>query len=294
MSRPEPTTEPGASLSLLEVLRRSTRHLAASGSDTPRLDSELILAYALQLDRIDLYVQFERPLGELELALIRPLLAARAQGRPLSHLVGQREFFGLAFAVDERVLIPRPESELLVELAIRLQPEAEQAADLGSGSGCLGIAMAASLPQLRCDLVELDPGAAAVASQNVARHHLEARVRVLEGSWAEPLEGLGPYQLLVSNPPYVTTSEWERLERSVRDFEPRRALDGGEDGLGPYRELLPQLPGVAAPGATILLEGDPRRLGALERLAQEVLGAVATARHLDLTGRERVLEVRLP
>ncbi|MHB1941052.1 MAG: peptide chain release factor N(5)-glutamine methyltransferase [Candidatus Dormibacteria bacterium] len=281
-------------LTLLEVLRRSTRHLAASGSETPRLDSELILAHALRVDRISLYVQFERPLGEEELALIRPLLAARAQGRPLAYLLGRREFFGLDFVVDERVLIPRPESELLVELAIRLRPDAERAADLGSGSGCLGIALAANLPRLRCDLVELDPGAAAVARQNIARHNLGERVSIREGSWAEPLDGLGPYQLLVSNPPYVSTSEWGRLDRTVRDFEPRRALDGGEDGLRSYRELLPQLSGVAAPGATILLEGDPRRLGPLERLAQELLRGVTTARHLDLAGRERVLEVRLP
>ncbi len=293
MSRPE-STESGAPLSLLEVLRRSTRHLAASGSDTPRLDSELILAHALQVDRIDLYVQFERPLGELELALIRPLLAARAQGRPLSYLVGQREFFGLGFTVDARVLIPRPESELLVELALRLKPEAEAAADLGCGSGCLGISIAVNRPQLRCDLVDLDPGAAAVARQNVSRHHLESRVGVFEGRWAEALSGRGPYQLVVTNPPYVTTSEWERLQRSVRDFEPRLALDGGEDGLGPYRELLPQLPKVTAPGAMVLLEGDPRRLGGVERLARQVLPGAATRRHQDLSGRERVLEVRLP
>ena len=294
MSYAEPGSEVRRPLSLLEVLRRSTRHLAASGSETPRLDSELILAHALQLDRIALYVQFERPLAEEELAKIRPLLAARAQGRPLAQLLGRREFFGLDFAVDERVLIPRPESELLVELAIRLQPGAERAADLGTGSGCLGIALAANLPRLRCDLVELDPGGAAVARRNVTRHGLDERVRVLEGSWAEPLEGFGPYQLLVSNPPYVTTSEWDRLERTVRDFEPRLALDGGPDGLGPYRELLPQLAGIAAPGALILLEGDPRRLPALELLAREALDGVATARHQDLSGRERVLEVRLP
>ena len=294
MSLPEAPAEARVPLTLLEVLRRSTRHLAASGSDTPRLDSELILAHALQVDRIGLYVQFERPLSEEELARIRPLLAARAQGRPLAQLLGRREFFGLDFAVDDRVLIPRPESELLVELAVRLQPGAELAADLGTGSGCLGIALAANLPQLRCDLVELDPGAAAVARLNVTRHGLDERVRVLVGSWAKPLERGGPYQLVVSNPPYVTTSEWDGLERTVRDFEPRLALDGGPDGLGPYRELLPQLPGIAASGALILLEGDPRRLAALETLAREVLGAVATARHLDLAGRERVLEVRLP
>jgi release factor glutamine methyltransferase len=294
VSLPEPPAEARVPLTLLEVLRRSTRHLAASGSETPRLDSELILAHALQVDRIGLYIQFERPLAEEELAKIRPLLAARAQGRPLAQLLGWREFFGLDFAVNERVLIPRPESELLVELAVRLQPGAELAADLGTGSGCLGIALAANLPQLRCDLVELDPGAAAVARQNVTRHSLEERVRVLAGSWAEPLEGRGPYQLLVANPPYVTTSEWEGLERTVRDFEPRLALDGGPDGLGPYRELLPQLPGIAAPGALILLEGDPRRLSALELLAQEALSGAATARHRDLAGRERVLEIRLP
>jgi release factor glutamine methyltransferase len=293
LSHAEPPAEVQVPLTLLEVLRRSTRHLAASGSETPRLDSELILAHALQVDRISLYVQFERPLAEEELALIRPLLAARAQGRPLAYLLGRREFFGLDFAVDERVLIPRPESELLVELAIRLGPDAERAADLGSGSGCLGIAMAASLPRLRCDLVEVEPGAAAVARQNVQRHKLQERVRVCEGSWAEPLEGLGPYQLLVSNPPYVTTAEWERLDRTVRDFEPRRALDGGEDGLRPYGELLPQLGAVAAPGAVVLLEGDPRRLAQVERLAQEALAVAETVSHLDLSGRARVLEVRL-
>ena len=294
LPHPPPPLEPRPALTVLEVLRRSTRHLAAGGFETPRLDAELLLAHALQLARIDLYVQFERPLDEADLARIRPLLAARAQGRPVAQLVGEREFYGLPFLVDEHVLIPRPESELLVELALRLAPAAERAADLGCGSGCLGIAIAEHLPQIHFDLVEREPGAAEVARRNVAWHGVGARVEVLEGSWTAPLAGRGPYQLLVSNPPYVTTSEWSRLDRSVRDFEPRLALDGGEDGLGPYRELLPQLRPVAAPGAVVLLEGDPGRLAEVERLAGQALAGAETVRHLDLSGRERVLEVRLP
>lgn len=281
-------------LPLMEVVLRTTRHLRARGVTSPRLEAELIVARALDLARLDLYLQFDRPMAEEELARIRPLLAARASGRPLAQVVGEREFFGLGFAVGERALIPRPESELVVEVALGLREPPARAADLGCGTGCLGVALAVRLPALRVDLVEVDPELRGLAAGNAARHGVEGRVEVLCGSWAEPLRGRAPYDLVLANPPYVTTPEWEGLEPGVRDFEPRLALDGGPDGLTAYRQLLPQLPPVLAPGATVLLEGDPRRISEVEGMCAATFPGARLNRHRDLSGRDRVLQVTLP
>ncbi len=254
----------------------------------------MLVAHALGLTRLDLYVHFDRPLEEAELARIRPLLGARASGRPLAQVIGDREFFGLSFAVGERALIPRPESELLVEIALGAGRPAERAADLGCGTGCLGITLAVRSRLVEVDLVDLDPGAVELAAANAARHGVTDRVSAFCGSWAEPLRRRGPYQLILSNPPYVTTAEWEGLERTVRDFEPRLALDGGDDGLAAYRQLLAEVGSVAAPGALLLLEGDPRRLPLVQELAEAALPGSRGTLHKDLSGRERVLELTLP
>jgi release factor glutamine methyltransferase len=283
-------------MTLLEVLRGSTDYLARSGVRPARLEAEILLAHSLGLGRLDLYLQFERPLTEPELSDLRSLLRRRARGKPVAYLTGEREFFGIRFSTREGVLIPRPESELLVELALaRLAARAGPivGADLGTGSGCLAIAIAVRAPSVRLDAVDISETAVQVARSNVAQLGVSDRVTVIQGSWGQPLEGRGPYDLIVGNPPYVTTAELMALEPGVRDFEPRLALDAGRDGLVPYRELLVELPKLAALEATVLLEVDPRRAGAVAKLASESWPSAEPKLHCDLSGRERVLEVRL-
>jgi release factor glutamine methyltransferase len=283
-------------MTLLEILRRSADYLTRAGVPSARLEADVLLAHALGLGRIDLYLQFERPLTEPDLTQMRSLLRRRVQGTPLAYLIGEREFFGLRFAVREGVLIPRPESELVVELALaRLAAKGAPtvAADLGTGSGCIGIAIAVRAPSTRVDEVDISDTAVKVASSNAAQLGVSDRVTILQGSWGRPLKGRGPYDLVVSNPPYVTSAELLDLDPGVRDFEPALALDAGPDGLAPYRELMEELPELAGPHATVLLEVDPSRAGAVAQLASEKWTSAEPKLHHDLSGRERVLEVTL-
>jgi release factor glutamine methyltransferase len=283
-------------MTLLEILRGSTDYLTRAGVQPARLEAEILLAHVLGLGRLDLYLQFERPLTEPDLAALRSLLRRRVQGSPVAYLTGEREFFGLRFSVREGVLIPRPESELVVELALaRLAAKDAPAvaADLGTGSGCIGIAIAVGSPSTWIDAVDISETAVEVASSNAAQLGVSERVTVVQGSWGRPLKGRGPYNLIVSNPPYVTIDELTALEPGVRDFEPLLALDAGQDGLAPYRELLGDLPELAVADATILLEVDPRRADAVAQLASESWPSAEPKLHSDLSGRDRVLEVVL-
>ncbi len=291
----DPSPSESRSRSLLEIVRRSATYLGGHGVANPRLEAELLIGHCLNLSRLELYLQFDRPLQEVELSAIRPVLHRRAAGAPLAHISGRREFYGLDFEVGQSVLIPRPETELLVELALQAVagPLPTRIADLGCGSGCLGIAIAHHRPGALVDLVDLSEDAATIARRNVAHHGLQDRVRVWVGNWAEPLSGRGPYDLIVSNPPYVTGSEWAELDPGVRGHEPRLALLGGEDGLMSYRQLLPQAARVLRPHGVVLLECDQRRISAVRGLARDAWPAALTGVHRDLSGRERVLEVRL-
>jgi release factor glutamine methyltransferase len=284
-------------LTLVDILRSSSAYLGRAGVERPRLEAEVLIGHVLQLERLQLYVQFERPLDEPELGDLRSILKRRAGGAPLAYLVGEREFFGLSFWVREGVLIPRPESELVVELGlIRLADKvgSARAADLGTGSGCLGIALAVGSSSLQLDAVDVSKVAVEVARGNANRMAVGDRVTVLQGSWCGPLLGRGLYDLIVSNPPYVTSKELTLLDSGVRDFEPRLALEAGEDGLEPYRALLAELPRITAAGATVLLEVDPRRAPAVVELATQPWPGSTPLIHRDLTGRDRVVEVTVP
>ncbi len=279
-----------------EALRSTTRFLAASGSSSPRLDAELLLGRALGVERLQLYLQFERPLSVTERDRSRDLIRRRGHGEPVAYILGSKEFCGLSFKVDRSVLIPRPESEFLVELARQRLAQGDgsgRVADLGCGSGCLGISLAVGCIGAEVDLVDTSAAAAGLARENAAAHGVQGRVAVLEGDWVEPLAGRGPYRLVMSNPPYVTTAELEDLPPSVRDFEPRLALDGGADGLEAYRRLLPGLALITHPSSTVLLEGDPGRLPRVAEMCQEWWPEARVHEHQDLTARLRVLEVEV-
>ena len=282
-----------AAPTLIDVLRLSTTYLGDHGSTSARLDSELLCAQALGLRRIDLYLQFDRPLDEQELTSIRELVRRRGKGEPVAYITGTREFYGRPFRVTPDVLVPRPDSETLVQRAVaflRDRPGAElRVADLGTGSGCIAVTLGAEVPGMRVLATDVS-----VAALDVARTYAAALgvpVEFIEGSWADALEG--DFDLIVSNPPYVTTDEFEAVDRDVRDFEPRGALLGGDDGLEAYRALLASIRDHAV-AVRLMLEVDPRHADAVTALVGATFPGATIDPVPDLTGRVRVIDVQLP
>ncbi len=280
---------------LMEVVRLSTGYLESHGSASPRLDAELLAATALRIRRLDLYLQFDRPLEEEQLTAIRELVRRRGDGEPVAHITGEREFHGRAFTVSPDVLIPRPETETLVEVTLERARSAGadgaglRIADVGTGSGCIAVTLAAELPGATVTATDVSEAALAVAAANLRRHQLVDRVELVNGSWCDPLRGRA-FDIVVANPPYIPTAELDGLARDVRDHEPAIALDGGSDGLSAYRSLLPSIAGVLAPGGWSAVEIDVSAAAAVESLGREAFGVgTGVSVHDDLTGRPRVV-----
>jgi release factor glutamine methyltransferase len=293
---PPPGTPPEVASTpptLIDVLRLSTTYLGDHGSSSARLDSELLCAQALGLRRIDLYLQFDRPLDEQELTSIRELIRRRGRGEPVAYITGTREFYGRPFTVTPAVLVPRPDTETLVQRAVtflRARPGVELCvADLGTGSGCIAITLSAEVPGMRVVGTDVSAAALDVARANAAALGID--VAFVECSWADALEGC--FDLIVSNPPYVTTEELEGVDRDVRDFEPRGALLGGDDGLDAYRALLRSVRDHLT-SARMMLEVDPRHADGVTALVAATFPGATTSAAPDLTGRTRVLEVEMP
>lgn len=228
----------------MEVIQRSTDFLARRGVESPRLQTELLLAHVLRVPRLQLYLSFQRKLTEAELEVARELVRRRGGREPLQQLVGSTCFCGLELAVDRRVMAPRPETELLAEKGWQfLQARAAggsvppAALDFGTGSGCLAIALAVNCPAARLVAVDVSADAISVARTNAARHGLGQRIQFLEGDGFAAVPKDARFDLIVSNPPYIPSDEISGLEPEVRDFDPRLALDGGPDGLAFYRRL---------------------------------------------------------
>lgn len=220
----------------LKILEWTQEYLRSKGIGNARREAEWMLCAATGLDRIGLYLNFEKPLNDVELATYRAMITRRAKREPLQHILGTEEFFGLDFEVTPDVLIPRHDSETLVQAALARRPEARSVLDIGTGSGCLAIALARNLPDAEITAVDISEAALTVARRNAERN--SAKVRFLHGSLFEPVSGQR-FDLIVSNPPYIPTEEINSLEPEVRDFDPRNALDGGIDGLDFYRKLVP-------------------------------------------------------
>ena len=276
----------------MEVVRLSAGYLESHGSDSPRLDAELLAATALRVRRLDIYLQFDRPLDEEQLTAIRELVRRRGDGEPVAHITGEREFHGRPFTVSPEVLIPRPETELLVDLALQRaadRGDGVRIADVGTGSGCIAITLAAGCPGAEVTATEVSAAAMAVASANLRRHGLTHRVELLSGSWCEPLAGR-TFDIVVSNPPYIVTAEIDTLARDVRHHEPVLALDGGADGLDAYRAMFPSIAAVLAPTGWVAVEVDTRAAGVVQSLGREAFGEQTRGTvHNDLTGRPRVV-----
>jgi release factor glutamine methyltransferase len=287
----EPNSEPW---SIRRVLAWATDDFKRRGNKSARLDAELLLSEALGLDRIKLIVEAERPLADDELSRYRDLIKRRRASEPIAYILGRREFFALPMRVDRRVLIPRPDTEILVETALngtREQHLYGRMLDLCTGSGCVAIAFAKERPTWRVTAVDLSPDAAAVARENVQRAGVVHNVAVLEGDLFAALPDGAAFELITANPPYIPSGDIAGLDPDVRDFEPRLALDGGADGLDVTRRLVSAATRYLSPGGLLALEGGFDQAPAVEDLLKNA-GFSEITRSKDLAGVERVVSGR--
>jgi release factor glutamine methyltransferase len=277
-------------VTVLEAIQRSTEFLQRKEVDSPRLQAELLLAHVLKMPRLKLYLNFERALKPDEEQTMRELVQRRGKREPLQHLVGSVNFCGYELEVNRDVLIPRPETEQLAELAwvyLNGLPEGElRALDLGTGSGCLPIAIAVKCPKVTLDTVDISAAASAVAKRNAEKHQVTARVHFLEGDLFQPLIKGQKYHLIVSNPPYIEAAEIETLEPEVKDFDPRLALDGGADGLEFYRRLAAEGKAWLASGGRLMAEFGEGQGPTIQKIFEDN-GWTVHALEKDLSGRER-------
>lgn len=282
--------------SIKRVLAWATDDFKRRGNKTARLDAELLLGAALGLDRIKLIAYAERPLTDTELSRYRELIKRRRAFEPIAYILGRREFFSLPLVVDRRVLIPRPDTETLVETALHGTRERHlygRMLDLCTGSGCVAIAFAKARPTWRVTAVDLSSEATAVARENVRRAGVVHNLAVLEGDlFAELPEG-AEFELITANPPYIPSSDIAGLDADVRDFEPRLALDGGSDGLEITRRLVAEAMRYLRPGGLLALEGGFDQAPAVAALL-DARGFRQIARAKDLAGIERVVSGRRP
>jgi release factor glutamine methyltransferase len=249
---------------VLDLLNWTRDYFERAGIENPRLNAEVLLARVLGMDRIMLYARFEEPVAEPERAEFRELVKKRAERIPLQHLLGRWEFRGREFHVTPDVLVPRQETEFLVDRCLDLLPQDAEAwvADVGTGSGIIAVTLALERPELQLAAVDRSEAALEVARSNAERLGAADRVAFLHGDLLEPLDSVLPepepgWRLIASNPPYIPTGQIEELEPEVRDHEPRMALDGGTEGLDLVRRLVQDAPERLAPGGRMVMELGP-------------------------------------
>jgi release factor glutamine methyltransferase len=275
-----------------EVLRLSTTHLERHGSPTARLDAELLLGHALDLGRVELYTSFERPLGDAELAACREVIARRAKREPVAYILGRWGFRGLDVDVDRRVLVPRPETELVVDRCLALLDgvPSPSAVDVGTGSGAIALSLASEIPGAAVCGCDISDDALEVARGNGARLGID-----VEWVRSDLLEGLDGrrFHLVVSNPPYVAAAEVDALDPEVRDWEPRAATVAGASGLEVVERLVSAAPAALEPGGALVIEVGAGQAGAASRL-MEAAGLGGVERDRDHAGIERIVWGRSP
>jgi len=283
-------------VTVLEVIQRSTEFLAKKGVEPARLQTELLLAHVLKLPRMRLYLDFERSLSASESDTVRELVKRRGRREPLQHIVGSTCFCGLELVVNRNVLIPRPETELLAEqgwefLNVYPAHRPVTALDLGTGSGCLAIALASKCPAAQIIATDSSADALTVARENAERHGVADRITFRLGDGFASLTGADRLNLIISNPPYIPTEEIASLQPEVRDHDPRRALDGGLDGLDFFRRLADEAPAFLEPHGKIMIEfGDGQ--AEVVRHIFELQKWIVEAIQSDYTHRPRILLAR--
>ena len=243
-----------------KLLNWVTEYFTDKGVDAPRLSAELLLSHVLGLKRIELYTQFDKPVAKPQLDELRGLVKRAGGHEPVAYLIGKTEFYSLELNITSDCLIPRPETELLVQRAIeflRTRHGTQFVCDLCTGSGCVAVAMARNVPEARVIATDISAAALEVAARNVDKHQLTERITLLQGDLFEPLVqplDVEQFDLIACNPPYVSTVEYETLDKNVKDYEPRIALYAGDDGLDVYRRIIEKADQFLKPEAVLMLE----------------------------------------
>ncbi len=275
---------------ILSVLTWTEKRFRERGLGSPRLDAQVLLAHVLERDRVHLYTHFDQPLKPDELASYRGLIQRRLGGEPVAYLVGKKEFRSLELSVDARVLVPRPDTETLVDVALALVGDTGRVVDVGTGSGAIALALKKERPGLTVLAIDRSPDAAAVARANAERLALD--VAVVEGDLLEPARAQAPLALIVSNPPYIPSAEVPGLPAEVQK-EPLAALDGGADGLVAIRRLVADAPSLLQPEGALALEVGAGQAPAVAALLAADGRYQEPSITKDLAGIERVVAARV-
>ena len=283
---------------ILNLIRWTDERFRREGLSTPRLDAEVLLAETLGVDRVGLYTHFDQPLHPEELARFKKLIQRRLQREPVAYIIGRREFWSLTFKVTPDVLIPRPETEILIAEALKVVSAPARTGrnfrilEIGTGSGAISIVLAKEFPSASLVATDLSAKALAIAQENASRLGVGERIQFLRGDLFAPLEKESTFELIVTNPPYIAEGDFPSLPPEVRGFEPRLALDGGKDGLAFFRRVLSIAAEFLSPGGWFLAE-----IGAgQEEKIRQIAGAnpeLASGAFVpDLAGIKRVFKVR--
>jgi len=283
-----------------KLLNWISDYFADKGLDAPRFRGEMLLAHVLDTKRIELYTNFDQPVSASKLDQLRDLVKRASRGEPISYLIGRTEFYSLTLKVTPDCLIPRPETELLVERSIELlrhRKGSQLIGELCTGSGCVAVAIAKNFPQANIIAADSSEKALSVAADNVQMHSLADRVKLLRGDLFEPVIaelGERKFDLLVSNPPYVTDEEFENLDPGVKDYEPPTALRGGPDGLGIIRRIINQSADFLKPDGILMLEIGYRQGPQVRKLISDtgLFGNVQIQK--DLSGHDRIAIAEMP
>lgn len=282
------------------LLTWTTDYLKQHGSDSPRLDAEILLAEARGCQRIELYTSFDEVPDEAVREKFRESVRRRAEGTPVAYLVGHKEFYSLSFRVTPDVLIPRPETELLVVRLLDLAKERSAAGrgeptivDVGTGSGIIAVTTARSLPAARVTAIDISPAALSIARENAAAHGVAERIEFLESDLFAAVPAERRFDLIASNPPYVSSAEFVKLQKTVKDFEPRQALEAGPQGTEVIERLVAASIERLTPGGWLLMEISPMIETAARKLLESQPALELGPTIKDLSGQPRVLQARM-
>jgi release factor glutamine methyltransferase len=287
----------GASWTIGDLLKTTAKYLKEKGIESPRLTAEVLLAHGLGVDRVGLYLEFEKPLTKKELSDYRDLVRRRVRGEPFQYITGVQEFWSMAFKVGPGALIPRPETELLVEQALSGAEKVKQGhhqglrlLDLGTGSGIVAVSLAKELPEWEVWATDISAEALHWAKLNAEKHGVDCRIRFRQGDLFDSVRGEeGGFHIIVSNPPYVGDEEYGALPPEVRDHEPRMALAGGLGGMATIERILRAAPDFLNPGGWLLLEMAPGQTERAMEIMEERGCYGEMSRIRDYSGRFRVV-----
>lgn len=289
-----------AAWTIKKLLNWITEHFTEKGLDSPRLNAELLLSHVLDMKRIELYTQFDKPLSKKQLDELHGLVRRAGQNEPIAYLVGKTEFYSLQLNVAPDCMIPRPETELLVERAIeflRKRTGGQFVCDLCTGCGCIAVAIAKNYPAAHILATDISDAALAVAAQNLEKYELQGRIQLRCGDLFDPIMpqlDVSKFDLIVCNPPYVSAAEYEKLDKNIKDYEPKSALFAGEDGLDIYRRIAEKVDQFLKPDAALMLEIGYGQGQAVRELLDQtgVFGEIKIER--DFSDNDRVVTATKP